>query len=419
MPHRPAIGGAAALVATLLLLAATERPPSHRVASGTIATAPWPYLPGSTIPLRVSGLAMPFHEALVGPGRLGPAGLYEIPPQAVAGSAFLVAGNGAGLAARRLNIALPPDPKRSLIVVASYDNGIVFHSARDLSVLGVLGTGGAPSDAAVDDLGRVAAPDTQGSQLTLATLPRWSVVRVDGVLLGDNVGIDPATHDVFVTNRDLNGAGGLTRIDLDGNVERVVTGATAEGLAIDPARGLVYVANTNDGTVAVVEGRTLRRIRRFAAVPRVFSVALSADGTRLYAISNQSTSSLFGAAGSTVEIDLRARMPRVVARSAPLTFPLGVALDTGTHHLFVTDEALGEIYVLDARTLRQTREPLHTCRTPWKPTYDSVARRLYVPCAGADEIDVIDGRSMRRVAGAPFRTGGYPLAVAVWHPPVG
>jgi DNA-binding beta-propeller fold protein YncE len=40
--------------------------------------------------------------------------------------------------------------------------------------------------------------------------------------------------------------------------------------------------------------------------------------------------------------------------------------------------------------------------------------RLFVPCANADKVDVFDLRTLRRVNGAPFSTGGYPLSVAFW-----
>jgi DNA-binding beta-propeller fold protein YncE len=197
-------------------------------------------------------------------------------------------------------------------------------------------------------------------------------------------------------------------------VSLVKTGLTAEGLAVDSKRGLVYVANVNDGTVAVVDAVTMRVTRRFAAVARVFSLALSPDGSRLYAVSNQSTGSPFSAPGRVVTIALDAPAPHVVARSADLTFPIGIALDATTGRLFVTDEESDTIDVLDARTLRAVMPPLPTCRTPWKPTID--ARRLYVPCARADAVDVVDLRTLHRVKGAPFATAGYPLAVTVWHP---
>lgn len=406
----------ALLIAGVTLIGGMARTPSNRVATGKIATAAWPYLPGSTIPLRVAGFSPPYHAALLGPGSLSPNGIYEIPQRAPSGSALLIAGNIHGLAATDLRIAAPPNASRPFLVVASYDDGIVFHDARNFSVLGVLATGGAPSDAAVDSSGRIAATDTQGSSLTLATLSPWSVFHIDGVPVGDEVAIDPITRAIFVTDRDLHGSGALTRVTQRGSVSSVATGTTAEGLVIDAARHTAYVANTNDGTVAAVDTRTMRLVRRFTAVPRVFSLALSMDGLRLYAVSNQSIGSPFAAAGGVVAIDLRSPNPRISARSGDLTFPLGAAVEPRSKTLFVTDEALGEVDVLDAGTLRAKHNPLHTCATPWKPSIDPLGRRLYVPCAGADAVDVFDTRTLRRVSHAPFSTGGYPLAVAFWHP---
>ncbi len=399
-----------------MLAGAMARAPHVRRASGTIASAAWPYLPGSIIPVRVNGFAAPYHSVLLGPGRLLPGGSYEIPQRARAGSALLVAGNAAGLAATNVRITPPPPPRRSLIVVASYDDGLVFHDALDFSVRGVLATGGSPSDTAADASGKVAVTDTQGADLTLVSVAPWGVEHVGGVVLGDEVAIDGTTQDVFVTNRDWNGNGALTRVAADGSVARVATGATAEGLAIDERRQIVYVANANDGTVASVSARTMRVLRRFPAVSRVFSLALSPDGTRLYAVSNQSSGSLFGAPGAVVAIALDAAEPKVVARSPNLEFPLGVALDPATQTLFVTDESLGQVDVLDAQTLRPRRAALRTCATPWKPRLDPASGRLFVPCAGADAIDAFDVRTLRRIAHAPFATGSYPLAVAVWHP---
>jgi|GEM_PF-719308 DNA-binding beta-propeller fold protein YncE len=417
MPEPKAIRPIAALLLAVLALAGSiPRPLRVQVATGKFATTAWPYLPGSSIPLRVEGFSAPYHAALLGPGRLLAGGVYQVPQQALAGSALLVAGNTVGLAATSLRIGPPPNERRSFLVVASYEDGLIFHAADDFAVIGVLATGGTPSDVAIDTLGRIASADTQGTSLTLATLAPWNVRCVAGVVLGDAIRIDPATHAIFITDRDLNGSGALTRLSFNGTVTRVATGATAEGLAIDPMRHIVYVANTNDGTVAAIDARSMRVLRRFKTVPRVFSLALSPNGRRLYAIANQSAGSLFAAPGAAVAIDVSARAPRTVARSADLTFPLGAALDPDTRSLFVTDEQLGQIDVLDASTLRAKRPPLLTCATPWEPSYDAANRRLYVPCAGANVVDVFDTRTLHRIAHAPFVTGGYPLAIAIWHP---
>jgi DNA-binding beta-propeller fold protein YncE len=135
----------------------------------------------------------------------------------------------------------------------------------------------------------------------------------------------------------------------------------------------------------------------------------------LYAVSNQSSSSPFGAPGSVVAIAVDTKRPHAVKRSANLTFPIGIALDQNSATLFVTDESTDSIDVLNATTLRERQPPISTCHTPWKPFLDDRTHLLYVPCARADTVDVLDARTMRRVSGAPFQTGGYPLAVTVWH----
>lgn len=365
--------------------------------------------------MRVSGFAPPYRAALLGPGRLSPDGVYEVAGTQSPTTALLIAGNATGLAATRVRIAPPPLADRPLAIVASYDDGLVFHDARSYSVMGVLALGGAPAAVAVDSSGTLAAPDTDGTSVTRAVLTPWSVAAIGNVPTGDDVGIETASGAIFVTNREAGASGALTRVDKNGSVSRTLTGLTAEGLAIDQRRGIVYVANTNDGTIAAVDARTMRVLRRFPAVDRVFSLALAADGLTLYAVSNQSAGSFLGAAGSVVAFGLRSR-PRAIARSGPLNFPLGIALDVPAQRLFVTEEGLAEVDVLDARTLRRKSEPLHTCATPWKPALDPQTARLYVPCAGSDAIDVFDLRTLRRIRGAPFRTGSYPLSIALWHP---
>jgi hypothetical protein len=400
----------AAIAVLLACTAAVWQPTLEKRAVGSIATAPWPYLPGSRIPIRIDGFAGPYLMRVLGSGQLSRQSTFDVPPESNGAGATLVAGNAIGLAATDVRVTSPPAASSDRIAVASYDDGVVFHRPGDFAVTGVLGIGGAPGDVAAF-ANRVVAIDTQGDGLTSITRDPWSVSAVDGVPLGDQVALD-ASGNAFVTNRELSGRGGLTRVSRDGTVSSVVTGETAEGIAVDSARGLVYVANANDGTVSVVGTHPLRVIRRFHAVDRVFSLALDERGGRLFAVSNQSADPPFAAAGSVVAFDVRSQ-PRRIARSVDLTFPLGIAYDGARKRLFVTDESADLVYVLSAATLRAQRAPLSTCKTPWKPYLDTVGNRLYVPCARSSQVDAFDAATLQRVAGAPFATGGYPLAVAL------
>ena len=397
-----------ALCLALLCCGAVERTRPPHLAAGSLAAAPFAYFPGSRLEVDPQG---------IGAYALSASGAATIEHGRVllgsGASATVIAAGRNGLAMHTYAIASPPTPDRTFIAVASYDDGIVIHAAdAPFAVRGVLGIGGAAAGVAIGPNGAIASADTDGSAATIATLRPWNVKAIEGVPDADELAYDGASGDLFVTNRDIDGAGAVTRIAPDGTVARRLLGLTCEGLAIDERRGLIYVANTNDGSISVVDARTLVEVRRFHAIDRVFSLALSPDGSRLYAVSNQSLDSPFARAGGVTAFDLE-HGDRRIATSPALRFPLGIALDESEHRIFVTDESEDSVDVLDARTLQPQRAPLHTCDTPWQPTLDD--GRLYVPCARSNQIDVFDARTLRRIAGAPFATGGYPLAVAVHH----
>jgi DNA-binding beta-propeller fold protein YncE len=374
-----------------------------------------PLFPGSLVPITLDGMQPPYDVAVVGPGSIEH-DAFAIPSHTTASASTLVASGAAAVAMRTFKIAPPPSFDRSFIAVASYDDGIVVHNeSAPFAAQGALAIGGAPSGVAIDSNGRIAASDTSGDTLTIAS-PPWNVDHFSGVPLGDELAFDPTSDAVFVTNRDVNGAGALTRVLPNGAVSHVTLGATAEGIAIDAKRRRVYVANVNDGTVSAVDADSMREIARFFVVARAFSLALSSDGSNLYVVSNQSAGSIFSAPGSVVAVDVRGSAHRIVARSANLSFPLGIALDERAHRLFVTDENDDDVAVLDQKTLHARHVPLKTCDTPWSPALDTASGRLYVPCARSDAVDVFDTSTLREIRGAPFHTGGYPLAVAVWHP---
>lgn len=402
-----------ALLALLTSSAAIDRAPALRRATATISAAQWPYLPGTRLSLRVNGIVPPYGTAIDGPGTMLAPDLYGVPLAAKPGNALLVAGNAAGIAALHLRIGSPPDPHRALLLVASYDDGLVVHDTRTFAVVGVLGIGGTTGDVALGADGRGIVADTLGVTATLIGLRPWYVRTVAGVPTGDETLVDESLRAAFVTDRGGSGSGALTRVRFDGDVASVTTGDTAEGLALDPRRQIVYVANVGDGTIAAVDARTMRMRERFFAVDRVFSLAIAPGGNRLYAVANTTAEPPLRNAGGVIAIAPFPK-PHVVARSAALTFPVGLALDARAGRLFVSDESSAHIDVLDARTLRAAHAPLATCAIPWKLQFDAPSERLYVPCAGDNAVDVFDTRRLRRISGAPFRTGGYPLAIAIW-----
>ena len=372
-----------------------------------------PYFSGSRIPITAKGFYGTLGAQALGGGRVD--GLTYVAPRVLRPrSVTLVAGGNGAIALASLRIVPPPVPTQPLVAVASYVNGIALHDPQTFALLGIMPVPGAAGDVAFKSNGDIVSPDTDGDTLSSIARTPWRQSEVPGVAQGNEVLVDAATGDVFVSDRDVLGDGALTRITPAGSVTRVRTGVTAEGLAIDEARQIVYVGNVNDPSVLAVDARTMRPIRRIASVNRTFGIALDPRNQRLFVVSNASKS-MPGGAGYVAAIDLRPARARIVQRSARMTFPLGAALDAGRQTLFVTDEGANVVYVLDAGTLAPRRPPLRTCRVPWRPHYDAGSDLLYVPCARSNAVDVFSGNSLRRVSGSPFRTGGFPISVATWR----
>lgn len=398
----------AAALAVLALTAAAPR--RHVQTTGTFKlTVPsGPLISGSRVLVDAAGIAAPFSIALLGPGTVENHD-FLAPQVDAATTTTLIGVTHGAVAYSTVHIVPPPGAGRALLAVASYDNGIALHDPTTFELLGYAPIGGAPGDVAFGPDGSLLAPATDGDTLTRVTRKPWQFAFTGGVPLGNEVAVDPRTQNAYVTNRDAGGFGALSRIAPDGTVVQVRTGDTAEGLAIDARRGLAYVGNVNDNTVAVVDTRTMRVVRKFASVPRTFGIALDDKRRRLFVVSNMSPS-MPGFGGGVAAIDLA--NGRITAKSARLPFPLGVAYDAPRERVFVTDESSDRVYVLDARNLRAVHPPLQTCRTPWRPR---IARnRLFIPCSRSNQVDAFDLRSMRRLPGAPFATGGFPLSVAVW-----
>jgi len=367
-----------------------------------------PYIGGSRVAIRTRGVRQEPLFSVLGPGQITGSS-YEVPVTDTAARATLIAVTADAVALHELQVVPPPAARAPLIAVATYYSGLVLHSPRDFHIVGIVPVEGAAGDVASGLDGDLYVPTTDASALFDISRDPWRVNRIDNVPFGNEVAVDTTDGTVFVSNRDVGGKGALTRIR--GNaVERLITGITAEGLALDAARHLIYVGNVNDNTVVEVDTRTLRILRRLPSVPRTMGLALDAAGRRLFVVSNQNAGMAGG--GFVATIDLASARSKIVTRSARFAFPLGIAFDARRNALFVSDEDAGVVYALNARTLRSLRAPLKACAVPWRPHIDTASRRLYVPCARANRVAVFDLDSLRPISGSPFATGRYPLSVA-------
>ncbi len=349
--------------------------------------------------------------AVVGPGIID--GDHFIAPSNVREplTTTIVAANVGVSVSQNITIVPTPAPKAPLLAVAGYYGGLGLHRLDSMKLFGTTPIPGAAGDVASGPDGSLYVPATTAHTLWHARRNPWNIAARGNVPLGNEVRVARQSGTVFVTNRDVDGWGGLTQVRGD-TVRRIRTGRTAEGLAIDEPHNRVYVGNVNDATVLEVDATTLAPLRRISAVARTFGIALNSRRRLLYVVSNQ-TSNGGPKQGFAAAIDLTKPRAPIIAKTEKLPFPLGVDVDERTNRLFITDESANAVYVFDALTLRRRGAALRTCGVPWRPHVDALHRRLYVPCALADKLAVFNLDSLLPVRGSPFETVRYPLGVDI------
>ena len=182
-------------LAALTLAGAAAKTQRMHLATATIVASRWPYLPGSVLPLHIEGIAPPYSVSILGPGRLLHGDTYAIPAHEPGrNGAFWSSEIRLGSGRRDCASERRPSLGR-LLLVASYDEGLVLHDERSFSVIGVLATGGVPSDVAVDRAGEAAVHRYSRNPADARGLgaPRGTSGHIGDVPFGDEVAADDAT----------------------------------------------------------------------------------------------------------------------------------------------------------------------------------------------------------------------------------
>ncbi|QQP99742.1 YncE family protein [Lysobacter enzymogenes] len=277
-------------------------------------------------------------------------------------------------------IVVAPDGKTAL--VANYGGS---DAAGDtLSVLDLrgkappriveLGRHGRPHGLRFLPGGREALATTEASQ-HLLRIDVASGRIVAEIALGEGKGHMVAVaadgKNAYVTKVDR---GTLSRIDLARNrkAEEVEAGAGAEGVAVRPGSGEVWVSNREAGTVTVHQPQTLAILRTLPSPGFPIRVAFTADGRHaLVSNARAATLSVFDA-----------------QRKRPLA-TVALSRDGAQYR----DTMLGRAAL-----------PIGVVADPARP-------RVYVAISGGDEVAVIDRATWKPVA--YWKTGREPDAVAV------
>jgi YVTN family beta-propeller protein len=199
-----------------------------------------------------------------------------------------------------------------------------------------------------------------------ATVVSGCSQRTADIQVGGNpwaLAVDPVLHTVYVANNwdetlsaiNTDTCNGTTNSGCSARPPTVPVGGGPEAVAVDPSTNTVYTANFNDNSVSVTD-------------------AASCD--------------------AEVTTGCRDLSPTAEAGSSPL----GLAVDVATHSLYVADEGSNTVSVIDttgcsAATTHACSRPIATVHVGSEPTgvaIDSETHSLYVTDAGGNKVSVVN-----------------------------
>lgn len=201
----------------------------------------------------------------------------------------------------------------------------------------------------------LAAPGT--ARADLGVLPRTTTVRVGGFPIG--AAFDPTGAMLYVTN-SADDTVSLINIRRRAVVATISVGKKPRGIAANPTRSRVYVANKDSGTLsvidtsrnAIVKSIKLGKHRLWSSPQRV---AVSPDGTRIYVTGRYCGDASIWVIDANTERLVHVITYRKHLRPKSLTGslrPEGIAVSPDGRYLYVAHYFHGGVSVVDARTYK-------------------------------------------------------------------
>ena len=243
---------------------------------------------------------------------------------------------------------------------------------------------------------------------------------------GKAYAVDPARGGIVVFN------------SAKGTMSNVATGAGPVAVAVDAKTNKIYVANSEAGSVSVIDGNTDELAGNIAVGPLPYVLAVNSVSGKVF-ISNtfsdvvtvlnerdNATAKLKAGSADAIAIDEKLdrtyllhyedsaitildSKPSLVGRTTTGMHLWGVAMDSGGGKLYVTRSGNGELAVLDEGS--GTIDAVAVGAIPCAVAVIPENNRAYVVNHGGNSLSVVDTALRRSIATVPV--GDRPQAVAV------
>jgi DNA-binding beta-propeller fold protein YncE len=212
---------------------------------------------------------------------------------------------------------------------------------------------------------------------------------------------------VISSNRGENTIG-VFEPGSDPQVLKIPVGLRPNGLAYDPTRRLILVANVGDPAIA--GSYTLSMVR---LDERAVTAELQVPGRTRWAVYDPDTERFYvNIAEPALIVIVDAKKPSVVSGTfdIPAAGPHGLDLDRKTHRLFCACDT-GRLITVDAASGKILNDqPLSG--TPDVVFFNAVREHVYVAVGNPGVIDTFDTATMMSLGGTETEQGAHTIAFA-------
>jgi YVTN family beta-propeller protein len=156
--------------------------------------------------------------------------------------------------------------------------------------------------------------------------------------------------------------------------------ARAEEKASEATPRQVYVVNTQDASVSLVDLGSMKEVKRHAVGPRPYGIAVTRDGkTVAVGVEDDEKVKFFDAA------DFK---PKGETRIGKM-FNDHIVLTKDGKHLLVADFHSDDVFVIDVETMKEATR-IKDCSAPHVVKYGPLGKNAYVTCKKVTGIAIID-----------------------------
>ena len=187
--------------------------------------------------------------------------------------------------------------------------------------------------------------------------------------------VNPVSNKVYVANSGegtvsvINGATHATT--------KITVGASPSGVAVNPVTNKIYVTNSGDNSVSVIDGTSNGAIR-VAVGSRPYGIAVNDVTNKIYVtnLGSNSVSIIDGATNAVASVNVGAS-------------PLTVAVNVVTNKIYVANYGDGTVTVADGVSHQGTTVKVGT--SPVAVAVNPVTNKIYVVNNASNNVSRIDG----------------------------